>query len=205
MATHHKAAIMAVLGRTGMGKSTSIKRELRKARGPVFVWDFKREYGELGFTTTDRLAEFIDLVRGGAKRVAFWPALDQRKRWKQFDVWCRAMYQTKGAALVIEELAFVTTPSMAPDAWRMMTLTGRHEGLKIIATSQRPASVDKDFLGNCTRVRAFGLGYPKDAKAVAEALHMEDHRPLLELGPFEFYERNEGQAVKRGRLAKPRR
>lgn len=49
-------------------------------------------------------------------------------------------------------------------------LTGRRKGLKVCGLSERPASIDKDFLGNCTAFHTGRLAYPEDVKAVSKAL-----------------------------------
>jgi hypothetical protein len=51
-----------------------------------------------------------------------------------------------------------------------VVLRGRKRGLKIIGTSQRPASIDKDFLSNATLIRCGALGYPNDRVAVAAVM-----------------------------------
>ena len=62
-------------------------------------------------------------------------------------------------------------------------MTGRHKGLRLYGLSQRPASIDKDFLGNCTRVRTGRLAYPEDVKAVSKAMggHAADIQALTPL------------------------
>ena len=49
-------------------------------------------------------------------------------------------------------------------------MTGRHKGLKVIGASQRPASIDKDFLGNCMAIHIGRLAYAEDVRAVAKGI-----------------------------------
>jgi hypothetical protein len=72
--------------------------------------------------------------------------------------------------VVVEELRFVTTPSRAPAGWASVTLRGRKRGLRIIGASQRPAQIDKDFLGQCTLIRCGALNYPADRAAVGSVI-----------------------------------
>lgn len=53
----------------------------------------------------------------------------------------------------------------------------------IIINAHRPASIDKDFLGNCTAIRTGRLAYPEDVKAVTKVMgvppgKVEALRPL---------------------------
>jgi len=53
-------------------------------------------------------------------------------------------------------------------------MTGRHRGLRVIGASQRPASIDKDFLGNATLIHTGCLVYPENIRAVAKAMQVEE-------------------------------
>lgn len=86
-------------------------------------------------------------------------------------------------------LRFVTSPSYAPERWSAATMKGRHAGLKIVGISQRPASIDKDFLGNCTRIRTFRLSYPDDRMAVVRAMAEPVDR-IEQLGEYEFLQKD---------------
>lgn len=92
-------------------------------------------------------------------------------------------------SLVIEELRFVTTPSRAPLGWAQVCLTGRHRGLKVFGISQRPASIDKDFLGNCTAIRTGRLAYPEDVKAVCKVMGVPSSK-VEALRPLEWLEKD---------------
>ncbi len=198
----NKAQVVGVLGRTGTGKSLTVKRQIKAVRGLMMCWDFKREYDKEGFTCTDRLDELVSLIEAGKKKVAFWPSMETKLKERQFDFFCRLALELKKVVILVEELKFVTKPSWAPEAWSLATLTGRHDGLKIIATSQRPASIDKDFFGSCTTLRTFALPYPDDAVVVAKALGVPVNDVLgLEVNDAfsEYIEKVDGQ-VKRGRV-----
>ena len=194
----NKAAIMAVLGASGSGKSTFIKREIGKARR-LLIWDPMHEYGEHG-ESVDSLAALVEALRADRFRLVFRPVADAKARARQFDLFCRLALAAGRLTLVVEELRFVTTPSRAPMGWAQVCLTGRHAGLTVYGASQRPASIDKDFLGNCTRIRTGRLVYPADQKAVSEAaqLPIDDIKALQ---PLEWIEVDTGtHGIKRGKL-----
>lgn len=197
------AQLIAALGSRGMGKSAWVKQLLAKLKpARLAVWDLMQEYEGEG--TTD-LGAAIRAMKGARWRVVFYPSGDKKVRAQQFDLFCRALMASSSKArpvwAVLEELAFVTTPSWAPGAWQEVTLLGRHRGLSVVGTSQRPASIDKDFLGNCTMVHCAGLGYQPDAKAVAVRLGC-DPQELMNLEQLHYLERGDGDKVaKKGVLS----
>lgn len=192
----NQARIVGVLGSTGSGKSAWIKRTfLAKKPRRLMVWDFKREYGQHA-TQTDSLDAMLDALDKPTFRTAFMPAMAEKTRAAQFDLFCRAALHLGNVTMIVEELAFVTRPGWAPDAWRMLTLTGRHDAMTIVGASQRPASIDKDFLGNCTLVHAGVLGYEDDAKAVAKVLRVRPDE-LMTLPELHWIERERGAAEPR--------
>lgn len=200
----NKASIVAVMGSTGAGKSTYVKQSLARANPRrLIIWDPMREYNKLAMVGGVHTA-LNDLVAACEKnskfRVTFRPSPDDKVRAQQFNVVCALAYALGDLTFVVEELRFVTTPSRAPLRWAECTLTGRHKGLRIIGTSQRPASIDKDFLSNATLIRTGLLTFPDDVKAVADCMQVsrEDVAALL---PLEWIEKDKQTGARRnGRI-----
>ncbi len=186
MTVANKASIVAVLGASGSGKSTYVKRAIARGHPRLLIWDPLSEYqGE----TVERISDALAALRLPKFRAVFRPSHDPAVRAQQFDLLCRAALAAGRLTLVIEELRFVTTPSRAPLGWAQVCLTGRHKGLKVFGLSQRPASIDKDFLGNCTAIRTGRLAYPEDVKAVSKA--MGGHAAEIQsLKPLEWLEKD---------------
>jgi hypothetical protein len=199
------AECIAILGARGSGKSTWFKRLLEE-RAPtrLGLWDTKREHGLRG---TSDLAEFVRALRAPTWRLAFFPTMtDDKRRAVEFNIWCLAMYRAKHCFAGVEELAFVTTPSRSPQGWRTLSLLGRDENpeggaVTVAATSQRPASIDKDFIGNATLIHAGRLPYEDDAKAVARTLGVTAAE-LMQLPQLHYVER--GQADREARRGEVR-
>lgn len=186
MSVTNKASIMAVLGSSGSGKSTFIKRTLSRGHPRLLIWDPMSEYdGQLVATLTD----LVKSLHGKKFRLVFRPSADPAARVKQFELVCRAALAAGNLTLVVEELRFVTTPSRAPLGWAQVCLTGRHRGLKVFGISQRPASIDKDFLGNCTAIRTGRLAYPEDVKAVTKVMGIPPGK-VEALRPLEWLEKD---------------
>lgn len=205
MARRPDADCIAVLGARGSGKSTWFRQLLEKRRPTrLGLWDVKREHGLQG--TTD-LGEYVRALRGRTWRLAFYPTMtDDKRRALEFNIWCLAMYRAKHCFAGVEELAFVTTPSRSPQGWRTLSLLGRDENpeggdVTVAATSQRPASVDKDFLGNATLIHCGRLPYEDDAKTVARTLGVPAAE-LMALEQLHWIERGQADtAARRGKVA----
>jgi hypothetical protein len=199
----NKAQIIAVMGASGSGKSTFIKRLIRKPKpNRLMIWDPMREYAEFG-QVFDSLELMVDtLGKQSAKKfsVVFQPASNEKARAKQFDVFCGLAMALGDLTLVVEELKFVTKPGYAPIRWSAVTMTGRHKGLTVIGASQRPASIDKDFLGNCTCIRTGRLAYPEDVRSVSRAMQVSD-TDIAALKPLEWIEKDMATGtVRNGKL-----
>lgn len=186
----NQARIMAVLGASGSGKSTFLKREISKPanKSRLLIWDPMKEYGAHGQAVTTA-ADLLAGLKGKRFALVFQPSTEPKARVLQFDFLCRAALAAGNLTMVVEELRFVTTPSRAPMGWAQVCLTGRHAGLVVFGASQRPASIDKDFLGNCSKVRTGRLTYPEDVRAVAAAARI----PAVQidvLKPLEWIEKD---------------
>lgn len=190
---HNRADIIAVLGASGTGKSTYVKKHIGRPKdGRLLIFDVMHEYGSFGqvFTRSGELVTAI--MQAGEKgkfRYVFQPSTNPAARGAQFDLLCGVAHAAGNLSFIAEELRFVTTPSRAPVRWAGVSLTGRHKGLSVIGTSQRPASIDKDFLGNATIIRTGRLVYPQDVKAVATVMQI-DPAEIAALPDLHFIEKN---------------
>jgi len=197
-----KPLILAALGARGTGKSAWAKKTIDKAKpSRLAVWDLMQEYDHLQIF--DQLGDAIRAMKARTFRIAFRPSRDDAVRDRQFDIWCRALLAAGRVYCVVEELAFVTKPMKAPAGWREMILLGRHKQheLSILGTSQRPASIDKDFLSNCDLVHCGRLAYKPDAVKASEVLGVP-FEDLLRLPDLDYIERAAGaHDATRGRLS----
>lgn len=200
----HDACILGFIGASGSGKSQAIKEWLRKHRpARLLIWDRMREYGPHGLVVASLTAAY-EATRGQKGPLARFaivyqpPGAGRTATEAAFSAYCKLALSLPGSALVAEELAFVTTASRAPAGWREVTLTGRHEGLKVLGASQRPASIDKDFFGNCTALRCGRLNYARDVRTMADVLAVQP-RDITNLQPLQFIERDmRSGATRRG-------
>lgn len=169
--------IIGLLGATGSGKTQYLKRYLLTPRPRrLLVWDFspEDEYAQLGHVLPlpDVIGE-LQAAKAGPFGLVFKPSFDDKRRAREFELFCRAAYLAGNLTMVVEELRYVTQPALSPPGWRLVVLTGRKRGLRVIGTSQRPAHIDKDFLGNATRLHVGLLNYRDDVQVMAQELGVD--------------------------------
>lgn len=170
MDNSNRPDIRAYIGATGSGKGVSIREHLTREKPlRLIVWDPLNEYGKFA-KPVRTLSELAKSVRAERFAVAFSPGANPKEFAAKFAMFCRIAFAAGNLKMLVEELADVTGPSFAPLEWRRCTTQGRHRGLRIVAASQRPAQVDKQFLGGCTYIRCFTLRYPADRAAMAGAM-----------------------------------
>jgi len=155
--------LIGIFGGSGSGKSYRCNQLIKKDKR-LIVWDSMEEYDGLVIDGDIMKALKIMKLRKQFK-IAFRPSFKYME--KSFDQFCRMVYAIGNVRVVVEELNEVTKPSYAPPAWKGLCSRGRHRGLRVIGLSQRPASVDKDFIGNASEIYAGVLNYDPDWKSLA--------------------------------------
>lgn len=172
MSVKNKPAIEAYIGASGSGKGVSIDRRLHDLKpARLLIWDPRDEYKDwaVKVTSMSALVSGFQKAGRGAVRARFVPG-GAMKLEQAFALCCELAFEVGNLVFVAEELSDVTSASRAPAAWRRLTTQGRHQGLHLIGAAQRPALIDKTFLGNATFIRCFTLRYRSDRIAMAQAL-----------------------------------
>ncbi|MYM96245.1 ATP-binding protein [Duganella vulcania] len=193
------AEIHVVLGSSGGGKTTQARGKImKKRRRRTIVWSPKEPIdnyaswwpGSVVCTTT---AEVLAIVQAAGKRgefhIVFRPSLNRSQDEAQFNVVCRIALAAHQLLFVVDELHTVTKPSHSVDGWGKLVMMGRGYGIEIWGMSQRPASMDKDFMGNASTIHTRRLSYPEDAKTVARSLGVKPAE-VSALSGYMWIERN---------------
>lgn len=185
------ANIRAYLGGSGTGKTLSVRQFIARRRpARLLVWDSLGEFEQLA-PLAPTLRDLVTSTTGPRWAWRYVPPAGSPKAHAQaFEVWCQVAWRSVGATVYVEELSTVTSPARAPVTWSRLVSAGRHQGLTVIGTAQRPAMIDKTFLGNCTVVRTTGgFRYAEDARTVAGVLRVPVDE-VDELRPLHWIERD---------------
>ncbi len=184
------AHIVAVSGTSGSGKSIFLKSRIGNEPRLV-IFDRKDEWSRVdGIPPIARVTDPYELIhsmreagRGGNLRVAFRPIGDEKQQGEQLDLFCRGLLNFGYAAVVIEELSGVTTPSKAPYGWGEVLRTGRALGLKVYGVSQRPSESDKTIMGNRSELHVCPMERDQDMVYMAKELnvHPDEVRNLVHI------------------------
>lgn len=215
--TRNKADIIAVIGASGTGKSSYIKGELIGKAKKLVIWsplEKTDQYGGFcgGPVVTGKISELVAHIKAGATKLVYVPTGNDAAVKKQFDLFCRVVWELEGWTVLVEELSRVTMASWSPPAWKNLSTAGRHQGLTIIGTTQRPATIDKDFLGNCSEIRCYRVNYDNDAKVMADSLGLpvayvkqaggtvaiKAPQQIRNLPNFHFFHKNPDLSVRQG-------
>lgn len=186
MSVLNKPMIEAYIGASGSGKGVSLNRRLiALAPSRLLVWDPRDEYGKVGrkITTLPALVAAFKDAGSGPIQVRYVPGSAMALA-AAFALVCALAFEVGDLVFLAEELSDVTTASQAPAAWRRCITQGRHRKLHVLGAAQRPALIDKTFLGNCTYIRCFTLRYAEDRAAMAKALDV----PLADVTALETVE-----------------
>lgn len=171
------ADCVGVIGASGTGKGVFCTERIRPYIGvrQVLVWSpledtdqYARKFGGVAVRSSK---DFLAKVSKRLRAVVFVPALTPKAIAAQFEFFCRLAWQASGRVVLVEELSRVTSASYAPPLWKNLSTAGRHRGLTVFATAQRPEQIDKDFLGNCTEVRAYRVNNKASAVNLAGNMH----------------------------------
>lgn len=187
MSVLNKANIVAVMGGSGSGKSTFVKRELKRLKPKrLIIFDILHEYSEFG-TPTNSLAIAVSMAHQKQFKIIYQPSSHDLK--KKFDLICKLAFTVGEVVYVVEELNRVTDPKKAPADWQDCTSRGRHKAMSIYGVSQRPAGVDKDFFSNATKIRTGRLNFAADIKTLANVLMVEKDEIAM-MKPLEYIEKD---------------
>lgn len=202
MGNELEAAFVGIIGATGCGKTTELKKRLaklpKKKQRRVLIWSPKEEqdnYAALYASSVifksaaDVMATLKKAGKEGKFNIVFTPTLNRKKDEALFDVVCKMVLAVGNCILIVDELHSVTTPTRAPDGWVKINFMGRGKGVHVFGLSQRPASVDKAFMGSLSALHVGRLPNPPDQKVMAEFLGV-DHYEIGNLTGYQAIQRN---------------
>lgn len=164
--------VAAFFGARGQGKSTQAKHYLAvTAPRRLLICDPMDEYGAIA-RRVESLAQLELLTRRTPEFQLRYviPTGTPKQTFARFNAFCAIGFERGDLTLLVEELQLVTLPSWGPPAWSQCTLRGRHRRIRLIGLAQRPASVDKNFLSQCTAISTCRLSFGDDVDYMARTL-----------------------------------
>lgn len=157
-------------GSRGQGKSTQVHYLIwSTAPARLTIFDPMNEYREARpYSSLVKLGKAMQASTFAVRYVP--PTGNPKDTIARFDAFCALAFHCGDLTMICEELQLVTRPSWAPPAWANCTLRGRHRQLAIVGVAQRPAGVDKNFLGNCNSLSTTRLNWKDDIALVASIM-----------------------------------
>lgn len=165
----------------------------------LIVFDTAHEYekdpDDLVATTPAELGQIAKLIlqfKPKEYRVLYqWQVDREGELEEDLNTCLRILYHLGNCHVVIEELPQYSNSRDMPEWLRKMVLVGRHRGIGITATTQRPAEIPKTFISNCRHVFFSRFDEANDLKYFSETLGKTAINSMRSLKQFYFihYER----------------
>lgn len=175
-----------ILGQSGCGKSY-LGRIVQKIWPRRVIIDCLNEYSDYPKTDiyddfgaiADRLAA---LERKKSKEYALVFQFDPEQKDTDaiFDQLIRVLYYMGNVLVVIEEIQEYCTPHKMPHWLRKSLLTGRHQNMALLFTTQRPALLNKTIVSQSAHIFCGRLNDKNDINYVSSFLNSESNK-LAEL------------------------
>ena len=103
----------------------------------------------------------------------------------EFDHILRCSYYFGNLQLVIEEVQLYSGPHTMPHWLKQCLLTGRHQNISLIFTTQRPGELNKTIVSQCSHIFCGTINEGNDLKYVASFLNQDAQR-LVQLPERQF-------------------
>lgn len=181
---------ICVFGMRGAGKST-LARALQSYFPNVFIFDTLKEYSDEPniFTNYDDFSNFVinTCDQNGIRAVIQFP-LEESMDSDFFEECIRLIYYRGNATIVLEEVQNFASVHRLPYFLKQASLTGRHQDVGFITTTQRIAEIHKSLLGMAHHIFSGYFDNPNDKKTLVDyGFNPED---LGQLDQYEFLWKN---------------
>lgn len=179
---------LLVMGRRGCGKSFLAKR-LQTLWPRRVIIDSLNEYTDgIKVRSFDAFcAEMYELKRSKQKKFTLVFQFDPEHDLNHeiFDQIMRVCYYFGHIQVVVEEVQLYSSPHTLSKWLKNCLLTGRHKGLSLLFTTQRPGELNKTILSQCSHIFCGQIVEGNDLRYVSSFLN-EDSKRLSALPPRRF-------------------
>lgn len=177
-----------VMGQRGCGKSYL-------AKGFQSLWprriiiDSLNEYRE--GTIVHNFPDFADTLlhfqQSGQKEfeLVYQFDFDSHMSESEFNEIIRLCYYLGNVQIVIEEVQLYSSPHSLPRNLKNALLTGRHQNISLLFTSQRPGEVNKTIISQCSHIFVGRISEGNDLNYLSKILNQDSER-LISLPDRQF-------------------
>ena len=157
--------VVVIFGRRGHGKTT-VSKKLQEAFDRLVIIDRLREYRDKDAKYARSFQELSTLIlesRDQKKfKIIFQFEIEHDEI--EFNEALRLIYYRGDLCLVVEEVHHFASPHTMPSMLKEILLTGRHQNIALIATTQRPGELHKTLLSQAHHVFAGSVHETNDIK-----------------------------------------
>lgn len=197
----NETSVVTIFGTRGSGKTT-VSRSLQKIYSRVIIFDRLREYRKKGEPESTIFVQSFDDFSQKIKenfdknkfRIIMEFSLDADA--EEFNEACNLVYHTGNCLLVIEEIHHFASPHMLPKKLKELYLTGRHQNIALIATTQRPAELHKTVISQSHFIFAGRVFEPNDIRYLSGFMY-EASKQLQKIEKFNFLIYSDGEILKK--------
>lgn len=191
--------LILVMGQRGCGKSY-LARGLQKMWPRRIIIDSLFEYGPEDGHLVSNFQDFsnylVERKSDGRDFVLIYQFEPESTVSEvEFEQLVRCSYYFGNVQLVIEEVQLYSTPHSLPQWLKTALLTGRHQNLSMMFTSQRPGEIHKTIISQCAHIFVGKIVEGNDLRYVSYFLG-KDFERLPSLPDRKFLYRDETGLVK---------
>ena len=178
---------ICIFGKKGRGK-TVFARFIVKSLSRYIILDHRWQLGDCGYVVNNPNKILEAWQKWENPHIVYQPTIRGGRISKEdTDTFFSAALSLSNYTLIVEEADHYAYPrGWKSELFEELVNRGRAQGIGIIITTRRPASLHNDIKGNADYVICFQLRLTRDRKYVAEWLGIEEE-DILNLDP-ETYE-----------------
>jgi len=181
--------IVAIIGRKGSGKSTTLAERLKTADRLVVFDPLGEHCGKKDWLPNEisSLSELENFFRWNRKRgqfaAGYVPGEDLEE---EVEGVAGVLYQRGNLVFGIEEVPLICSPSYLPPVLGKLIRTGRHRQIDITWTAQRASECARTLTSLTDEFVLFSQTEPRDLDAIAARCGDEVARKVAELGRHDY-------------------